>query len=169
MKAYKGFNRNADGTMSCRGFVYEIGKTYKYDGKIEICLRGFHACHELHQVWNFYANNGNNVFYEVECGGVIIESKFDDGKFVCSEITLIREIDVSDVEVFDDSSEFWNGYACVVRKDGKQNNIDKQGKTVSDEWFDYMGFVYDGKAKVKQDGEYYMFDIKTKTKDLLIL
>ena len=98
MRGYKGFNRNADGTLSCRDFTYKVGKTYKYDGKIELCKSGFHACHELHQTWKFYPNNGNNVFCEVECGGDIIESEEGDGKVVCSEITILREVDMSGVE-----------------------------------------------------------------------
>ena len=72
MKAYKGFNRNENSKLSCQGFVYEPGKTYKHEGKIELCESGFHACHELWQVWPFYPNNGQTTYYEVECGGKII-------------------------------------------------------------------------------------------------
>ena len=129
MKSFKGFNRNADGTLTCRDFTYEVGETYKYDGEIELCERGFHACHELHQTWQFYPNNGKNVFCEVECGGDIIESDGGDGKFVCSEITILREVDMSGVEMFDDVWGFHNGYA-VVRKDGKWHKIGTNGNVM---------------------------------------
>ena len=127
MKAYKGFNRNDNGTLSCRDFTYEVGKTYKHDGKIEICESGFHACHELHQTWPFYPNNGGNAFCEVECGGEIIESENGDGKLVCSEITILREVDMSGVEVFDVAYSFHNGYAWVKKGD-KNYVIDTNGK-----------------------------------------
>ena len=110
MKAYKGFKRHDDGTLWCMGFQYEPVKTYKHKGNIELCKSGFHACHELHQVWQFYPNNGVNVFYEVECGGKIIESEKNDGKFVCSEITLVQPVDMDNVALFDDIDEFFDGF-----------------------------------------------------------
>ena len=153
MRAYKGFNKNDDGTINCRGFVYEIGKTYKYDGEIKICLRGFHACHELHQVWTFYPNNGNNVFCEVECGGDIVESGSNDGKFVCSEITILNEVDVSGVEKFNESTFFFNGFS-VIRKGTLCNFITPEGKLVSCEWLDAAWHFSYGFAVVKKMGQY---------------
>jgi len=37
---YKGFNPD----MTCRGFSYELGKTYEHDGDVAACSGGFHAC-----------------------------------------------------------------------------------------------------------------------------
>ena len=39
MKGYKGFDKD----LSCRGFQYEIGKTYECEGKITLCENGFHV------------------------------------------------------------------------------------------------------------------------------
>ena len=74
MKAYKGLTRNEDGTLECRGFMYEPNKKYTFDGEIELCKQGFHACRELSDVWAYYPNNGENVYYEVECGGEMKET-----------------------------------------------------------------------------------------------
>ena len=143
----------------CRGMEYEPGKTYKYKGEIELCNEGFHACHELYQVWFFYPNNGNNVFYEVEYGGDVIESKDNDGKFVCSEIRLVSEIDMSDVTKFDIASRFQKGFASV-KLDEKWNFINTGGKLLSEQWFDYAcNFsedfaVYCKFAVVEIDGKY---------------
>ena len=49
IKAYKILNHD----YTCRGFKYEIGKTYRLEdekGKLidpELCDRGFHACAKL--------------------------------------------------------------------------------------------------------------------------
>jgi len=165
MKAFKGFNRNEDGTLTCLDFTYEVGKTYEYDGEIELCERGFHACHELHQCWTFYPNNGNNVFCEVECGGDIIESEEGDGKFVCSEITILREVDMSGVELFDIVWNFCDGYAWV-KKDDKYNHIGTYGKLLSTEWWDGAWNFCEGYAWVRKGDKWHKIDTNGKVTEL---
>jgi len=159
MKAYKGFYKSDDGTLSCLGFVYEPGKTYKHEGEIELCGSGFHACHELWQTWYFYPNNGVNEFWEVECGGNMIESEDGDGKFVCSEIKLVKEIDMSDVAIFDNACLFSEGFA-VVELDGKYNFISTDGKLLSEQWFDYTYDFSEGFALVLLNGKYNFISSK---------
>lgn len=48
--AYKGFEED----LTCRGFQYEIGKTYTMVGSPEICKRGFHFCRKLIDVLGYY-------------------------------------------------------------------------------------------------------------------
>lgn len=128
---------------------------------MELCKRGFHACHELHKVWQFYPNNGKNVFYEVECGGKIIESKKGDGKFVCSEITLVKEVDMLDVDKFDDAWDFHEGFAAVTL-DKKWNFIDTSGKLLSEQWYDLTCNFYKGLADVKFEGRWQKIDTNGK-------
>ena len=161
MKAYKGFNRNDNGTLSCRDFTYKVGETYKYDGEIELCKGGFHVCHELHQTWPFYPNNGGNAFCEVECGGEIIESENGDGKLVCSEITILREVDMSGVAVFNNAWGFYEGYAWVKKGD-KYNHIGTDGKLLSEEWWDDAWNFHNGYAVVWKGGKYNHIDTDVK-------
>lgn len=163
MKAYKGFNSNENGTLSCRNFIYEPGKTYKYEGQLVICESGFHACHELYQCFQHYANDGKNVFYEVECGGEIIES---ETKLVCSEITLVREIDVYGIPLFSDAYYFENYELLLVAKGDSEkftrhyNYLNKDLKLLSKEWFDDVELFSSGMSKIKINGLYNFIDLK---------
>lgn len=85
MKGYKVFN--ADWT--CRGFQYEVGKTYKHDGDIGVCMCGFHFCRVAADCFAYYPFNPNNKVAEVEATG-LVES--DDNKSVTNEIRIVREI-----------------------------------------------------------------------------
>ena len=83
MANYKGMDAN----MQCRGFQYEVGKTYKTD-VAELCVSGFHACEYPLEVFNFYPP-AKNRFCEVEQGGEILS---DEGKTCSTEITIKSEI-----------------------------------------------------------------------------
>lgn len=160
MKAYKGFKKHEDGTLWCRDFQYEVGKTYKFDGKPILCEQGFHACHEPWQCWVHYPNNGRNVYYEVECGGKIVESNNGDGKFVCTEITLVKEIPAPENK-FDDCRYFHDGYAMVKLND-KCNFINTDGKLISEQWFDDCWHFKDGYARVMLNDKWNYINTKGK-------
>jgi hypothetical protein len=128
MKAYKGFKRSSDGTLWCRDFQYEVGKTYTFDGEPKLYEQGFHACHEPWQCWVFYPNNGKNVYYEVECGGNIIESDNGDGKVVCTEITLVKEVPAPKKK-FKWCCYWHDGYGSVWSK-GNWHKIDTNGNII---------------------------------------
>ena len=89
-KAYKAFNAD----LTCRGFQYEEGKTYEIDENPELCIRGFHACLNLLDVFNYY--NGvfgeDVVVHEVELDGVSDEKNKGDSKVVAKKITIGKRI-----------------------------------------------------------------------------
>ena len=85
MKAYKGFNKD----LTCRGYQYEVGKTHIYEGDIQICKKGFHACENPLDVLDTDYCSIDNKFCEVEVDGDIQK---EDKKLVCSSIKLTAEI-----------------------------------------------------------------------------
>ena len=82
--AYKGFDSN----LKCRGFQYEVGKTYEHDGKIEPCKSGFHACPNPLGVFDYYPP-ATSRYCEVEQSG---EMKHIDDKVCSSRLTINAEI-----------------------------------------------------------------------------
>ena len=85
--SYKGFDKD----FKCRDFQFEVGKTYTIGGKIEACKRGFHACENPFDVWNYYGIGEGNRFAVVEQSGDI--SRHDgDSKVASGSITIKAEI-----------------------------------------------------------------------------
>jgi hypothetical protein len=85
MKGYKGFDKD----LKCRGFQYEVGKTYECKGGVVLCENGFHFCKEPKQIYGYYDDLTVCRYCEVEASGKVING---DGKCVCSKITIVREI-----------------------------------------------------------------------------
>lgn len=90
IKGYKVFNPD----WTCRGFQYEVGKTFKHNGNIKMCGAGFHFCQKISDCFNYYKFNSNNKVAEVEAVG-LIETRGD--KSVTGEIRIVREISWSEV------------------------------------------------------------------------
>ena len=90
IKGYKVFNSD----WTCRGFQYEVGKTFKHDGNIEMCGRGFHFCRKASDCFNYYRFDSNNKVAEVEAIGLV---ETQDDKSVTDEIKIIREIEWSEL------------------------------------------------------------------------
>ena len=93
MKAYKAFNAD----LACRGFQYEIGKTYTMDEKPKLCERGFHAYKNLDDIF-YYCTPVNKIrICEVELDGIIIaDIDNNNDKYVSNKITILKEIDYTD-------------------------------------------------------------------------
>ena len=90
VKGFKGFNQD----LTCRGFQYEIGKTYEYNGEIELCSSGFHFCRKLQDVHQFYDLKTSRIC-EIVADGKIE----DDGiKSVCARIRIIRELSREEID-----------------------------------------------------------------------
>ena len=88
--AYKAFNAN----MTCRDLQYEEGKTYELDDEPKLCNKGFHACLNLADVFNYYYGKiGKDVVvHEVELKGGISKEHGNDSKVAAKKITISKRI-----------------------------------------------------------------------------
>ena len=83
---FKGFDKD----LSCRGFQYEVGKTYDLKGEVECCKRGFHFCENPLEVFDYYPPCMSR-FCQVEGGGSVDKSGADS-KVATSHIHISSEI-----------------------------------------------------------------------------
>ena len=87
--SFKGFDSN----MQCRGFQFEVGKTYEHEGVVQACESGFHACEYPLHVLRYYKPS-TSVFAVVEQGGTLSRHD-DDSKVASSRLTVTAQIDLA--------------------------------------------------------------------------
>ncbi|MFF6469099.1 hypothetical protein ACET32_12045 [Pseudomonas aeruginosa] len=85
--AYKGFKQD----LTCRGYQFEIGGTYKHEGEVEACASGFHSCEYPLDVFGYYAP-GESRFAIVKASGQL--SRHDADSKIASA-TLVVEAEIS--------------------------------------------------------------------------
>jgi hypothetical protein len=84
-KGFKVFNPD----WTCRGFQYEVGKTFEENVVPSVCDRGFHFCKEAKDCFNYYNFDPNNKVAEVVALGEVVE---DGDKCATNKIQIVREI-----------------------------------------------------------------------------
>lgn len=93
MKGYKVFNSD----WTCRGFQYEVGRTYEMEETPIICKQGFHFCTDLKNCFSFYPFNSNKVkIAKVEAFG---DCDKNGNKYCTNKIKIVREIPIKDLEL----------------------------------------------------------------------
>lgn len=92
MKGYKGFNSD----LTCKGFKYEIGKTYELNESPVICQRGFHFCYRLKDVLDNYPLYKKHTFCEIEALGEVVSDEFYK-KCCTNKIKVLRELDLDEI------------------------------------------------------------------------
>ena len=131
--AYKGFNQD----WTCRGYRYEIGKTYEHKEYVEVCESGFHACEYPLDVFSYY-NPSESKFAVVKMSGKISKGT-DDSKIASAKITVDAEINI--YEMAQKAVEWikgkidWGkakksntGYKSAATNTGKQSAATNTGK-----------------------------------------
>lgn len=92
MKGYKGFHYD----FTCRGFQYDVGKTYETTDKPILGESGFHFCKNLKDALAFYPEGR---YAEVEALGDVIEETNEVYIPTCvtNKIKIIRELSQEEV------------------------------------------------------------------------
>ena len=89
--AYKGFNQD----WTCRGYQYEMGKTYEHKGDVKACESGFHACEYPLDVLSYYSP-AVSKFAVVKMSGETSKDS-DDTKIASAKITIEAEINLPEM------------------------------------------------------------------------
>jgi len=84
MKAYK-----ATYNMKCRTMTYEVGKTYTFNGKLEMCKNGFHFCLNVVDTLKYYPFKPEFQLLEIDILGEVI-TELD--KSITDKFKVIRVI-----------------------------------------------------------------------------
>jgi hypothetical protein len=89
ISGFKGFDKN----LQCRGFQYEVGKTFTHAGKVAACESGFHFCEHPLDVFGYYPP-GSSRFAAVRGSGQTSKPG-SDTKVACSKLHVEAELDLS--------------------------------------------------------------------------
>ena len=87
MKGYKVFDKD----WTCRGFQYEVGKTYEMKEDPVCCESGFHFCGKLIDCFNYYDFDSENKVAEIEALGAI-DDDGNEEKYCTNKIKIVREL-----------------------------------------------------------------------------
>lgn len=129
-----------DMELKCRGFQFEVGKTYDTgiaDEKLELCTKSvFHFCREINRIEcvSDYKLSKSRVCEVVAEGGVVSS---DDGKFGTNRIMLLRELTREEIKKYNDmnsgslnsgncNSGYFNVDSPLVRIFGKETDVKKE-------------------------------------------
>ena len=132
IRGFKGFDKD----LKCRGFKYEVGKTYDLKGEVECCKRGFHFCENPFDVLRYYSPSDSR-YCEVEGYGNADKAN-DDSKVATSHIHISAEMGLNglikagvefilDKVNFKDTKSTNTGDYSVATNKGKQSAATNTG------------------------------------------
>ena len=153
--AYKYMDKN----MCCKGFQYEIGKTYKAN-QVKLNEFGFHACLNPTTVLEYQPMQFARYF-KVKLSGEITKCGMWDTNVAATEITILEEI--TDLYKVINNTEWWKndnvidllyyseGFARIRTCERQYNFITKDGKILSEQWYKFADIYRDGFALVERE------------------
>ena len=128
MKTFKGFDKD----LKCRGFQYEVGKTYEHEGEVKACKEGFHACEHPLDVFSYYPPASSRFCVVTQSGET--NKGGDDSKVSSAKISIEAEVSLS--EFIESAVAYVVGEAKKLKKNtnGKQLWLSGGGKQLWLSW-----------------------------------
>ena len=156
VRGFKGYDNN----LRCRGFQYEIGKTYEHEGKAVTCESGFHFCEYPLDVFGYYPP-ATSRYTEVVGEGCADNSGQGDSKVCASKLTIGAEIGILGIvkasieyiksHIDAEKEEKQEGYQSAATNTAYQsaatNTGNRSAASVSGKESVAMAIGYDSKAK----------------------
>lgn len=118
IKGYKVFEKD----WSCRGFRYEVGKTYKLKGELVMCCNGFHFCNTLLACFAYYPFDPINKVAEILATGEVMT---ENAKSCTSKITIVKELKWEEVLSLVNIGEDCTGMSNIGIGNKGNSNIGK--------------------------------------------
>ncbi|ENC2022846.1 hypothetical protein ABKE32_000471 [Escherichia albertii] len=84
---FKGFKQD----LTCRGFQFEIGKTFEHEGKVSACSAGFHSCEYPLDCFGYYPPAGSR-YAETVAEGDVSREDGGDTKVASASVTIKAEL-----------------------------------------------------------------------------
>jgi hypothetical protein len=144
--AIKGFDAN----FKCRGFQYEIGKTYEHQGDVVACESGFHAIegHPL-EVFRYYRPAVSRYARTIHAGAIARHG--DDSKIASAKITIEAEIKLPEliqaaVKWVFDRAKWKEGPVATGRNEGVTASGNSGAATASGDYGAATASGYSGAA-----------------------
>lgn len=119
VKGYKVFNPD----WTCRGFQYEVGKTYTLEGRPEMCVNGFHFCENLVDCFNYYDFSPYNKVAEIRAYNTILNN--GGNKSCTNKIKIMKELSWEEVlRMVNSGNRNSGGFNSGNRNSGNLNSGD---------------------------------------------
>ena len=134
--AYKAMKQD----FTCRGFQFEVGKTYEHQGRVIACESGFHAVQNPLDMFSYY-DLIDSKFCSVELSGELARHG-EDSKIAAGRITIKAEIGLpqiitdavrwimdlcKDVKEGSDSVQSTSGYSSQLAASGYYSQLAASG------------------------------------------
>ena len=149
---YKGLDKD----FKCRGFQYEVGKTYTHGGEAKLCSSGFHYVENPLDAWDYYPL-GDNRYAEVEAEGVSPETE-SDTKRVAAKLTIKKEMKVADMVAASVAFVFSFCFKSSGKVEGEKPTKDAPNKKIGSSGYSAQIGSSGDSAKIGSSGDYAKID-----------
>lgn len=141
----KGYKLTYNGKT--RNLTYKPGRAFVLDGKLIMCLQGFHFCQDIKNLLEWMDFNKNIRIFEIEAEGNIIE---DYDKSVTDKMTVIRELTDEELEKkLGITKTYDNGITITKEEPSSCAKYDENGYLIEVQGeFGKIRYVYDSSYRV---------------------